>query len=189
MNFILVGRYGAIGEKPPQRKTFNQYAAYDLETKTIVGLSKSPHLSASFGESTGIFNGLSSSSSTLYSRPIAAFDASAIDGSNSVFNHGSGSVETLKQRTLESLPGIGSTLFPALSQNQFGFDAKAVGADNMNVQVPQQHQILLPNRAAPINVGTRFVVESGDPTTHSSNKGMTPPFKGLLLTTEKKMFV
>ncbi|KAI1733314.1 ribosomal l28e protein family domain-containing protein [Ditylenchus destructor] len=33
-------RYGAIGEKPPQRKTFNHYAAYDRETNHILGLSQ-----------------------------------------------------------------------------------------------------------------------------------------------------
>uniref|UniRef100_A0A915E8Q5 Uncharacterized protein n=1 Tax=Ditylenchus dipsaci TaxID=166011 RepID=A0A915E8Q5_9BILA len=33
-------RYGAIGEKLPQRKTFNQYAAYDRETNHILGISQ-----------------------------------------------------------------------------------------------------------------------------------------------------
>lgn len=36
---LLASRYGAIGEKPPHRKKFNQYAAYDRETNHILGLS------------------------------------------------------------------------------------------------------------------------------------------------------
>lgn len=39
-NMITASRYGAIGEKPPQRKTFNHYAAYDRETNHILGLSQ-----------------------------------------------------------------------------------------------------------------------------------------------------
>uniref|UniRef100_A0A915CZZ5 Uncharacterized protein n=1 Tax=Ditylenchus dipsaci TaxID=166011 RepID=A0A915CZZ5_9BILA len=37
---LKTSRYGAIGEKLPQRKTFNQYAAYDRETNHILGISQ-----------------------------------------------------------------------------------------------------------------------------------------------------
>uniref|UniRef100_A0A915ES85 Uncharacterized protein n=1 Tax=Ditylenchus dipsaci TaxID=166011 RepID=A0A915ES85_9BILA len=121
-------RYGAIGEKLPQRKTFNQYAAYDRETNHILGISQ-PCFTP--------FGVLSSSSAVSSPTPSHIHRPSSV---TSNMTSGASSNPVLKQEAARFCAVENTLSTTAISNNQPFQDSDCVNLDvtNRNSHVGQQ---------------------------------------------------